>query len=604
MIPSMQTSSAPERQASAFAAAFLSALLPGLGQAYLGRWARALAWVAPTILGLALVVGIWRSMGSKDFGAQFADPAWQLTAMAIIAIHLVYSLLSALDAFRIARAGSVTSNAPALRLGSLGGLAAVLLVFVFAHVAFAAPFYSAYGVVQAITNPDDNQPLPSNDTSLLPPTAAPTATPLPGETPGPTATPAPTPTQGPAWDGTSRLNILLVGDNGAPRAPTFNTDTMIVVSIDPVTKQVGLISLPRDTQNVPLPPNWAAYRAYGGVYPSKINTLWLAAKSAPSLFPGTSDQQRGFNALMGTLGNLYNLDINYYVQVNLSSFRTAIDALWGTMIDVQIPVNDPFYPPSDGRGYLKLYIAPGYNYFNGAEALAYARSRHGAGDDYIRAARQERTITSIRQQVDLSTLLSPGVLDNLLATLSSSVHTNIPASLFPKLIGLAQTIDLNKRVSIVLSPPTYGSVCYPCPPSGLWAIKPNIPAIRQAVANIFKQSPAQAKQRAQLEAENATVNVLNGTTGTNVLANNTVDYLSAIGINALMPPVNGGAADRSDYTDTVIIAYNGADQSMPTTLSVLQKTFGVTAQTAADSKQQADFVVIVGSATPTLKPPN
>ena len=129
------------------------------------------------------------------------------------------------------------------------------------------------------------------------------------------------------------------------------------------------------------------------------------------------------------------------------------------MIDVQLPVNDPFYPADDGRGYLKLYISPGYHYMDGAQALAYARSRHGLGNDYIRAARQERVVTSVRQQFDLATVLQPGVLGTLLKTLGNSVKTNIPAKALPNLISLAQSIDLNRRVSLVLSPPSYGTVC-------------------------------------------------------------------------------------------------------------------------------------------------
>jgi LCP family protein required for cell wall assembly len=391
-------------------------------------------------------------------------------------------------------------------------------------------------------------------------------------------------------------------DSGRANEATFNTDTMIVVSVDQATHKVALISLPRDTGNIPLVSGSAAAAAYGGVYPSKINTLYNAAKARPDLFPG-SDKVRGYQALMDTLGSLYGLQIDYYVSVDLNGFREAIDALGGTMIDVQLPVNDPFYPADDGRGYLKLYISPGYHYMDGAEALAYARSRHGLGNDYIRAARQERVVTSVRNQFDLATLLQPGVLGNLLKTLSTSVRTNIPGDTLPSLIQLAQSVDLNRRVSLVLSPPSYGTVCYPCPPSGLWMIKPNVSAIKQAVRTIFTVDPAQQKQRDELEAEGAVVNVLNGTAQPNTKTTQAADFLASLGIDASVPPVNGGAADNPNYPTTVITAYNGAEQNMTTTAKVLADTFGVTVQTASDPAQTADFVVIVGTDTPTLKPP-
>jgi LCP family protein required for cell wall assembly len=607
--PAMQTPDARDRQPSAFAAAFFSAVFPGLGQAYLGRWRRALAWAAPVILGLALLIGVIRVMGLTAFFGQFFDTAWDVAAIALVVVELIYSTLSALDAFRLAQVGEPSRRVPAVRFGSGVGLVAVLLVLTLGHAAMAYPFLTAEQSIGTVTGDNDPTDAPGATFNpsdyAAPPSEGATATEAPGATPGATAAPTdtPEPTAPPCADCKDRVNILLVGvDSGRPNERTFNTDTMIVVSVDPATHKVALISIPRDTGNIPLVPGSAAARAYGGLYPSKINTLYNAAKARPDLFTGT-DKVRGYKAIMDTLGSLYGLDINYYVSVDLAGFRDAIDALGGTMIDVQMPVNDPFYPADDGRGYLKLYISPGYHYMDGSQALAYARSRHGLGNDYIRAARQERVVTSVREQFDLSTLLEPGVLGTLLKTVSSSVRTNIPSKALPGLISLAQGVDLNRRVSLVLSPPSYGSVCFPCPPSGLWMIKPNVSAMRHAVADIFKTNPQQQQQRDQLEAEGAVVDVLNGTADANTKTTQAADYLASLGINASVPPVRGGAADKPDYTDAVITAYNGADQDMATTAKVLSDAFGVPVQSATDPSRAADFVVIVGSNTPVLKPP-
>jgi LCP family protein required for cell wall assembly len=609
----MQTPDVQGRQPSAFAAAFFSAVQPGLGQAYARHWIRALVWAAPYILLYALLLGIFANKQTRsDFEAQFANPDWLRGTLVFIGIDLVYRALSSIDAYRVASQGARAAGAPVLRVGSLSGLLAVFLVLVLAHAAAATNVVTVMNAIDLILgNGPAESPGPSIsiDPSILPhsipPSLGPTPTEAPGSTPGPTAVPTdtPGPTVPPCTDCKNRTNILLVGvDSGRANEATFNTDTMIVVSVDQATHKVALISLPRDTGNIPLVPGSAAAAAYGGVYPSKINTLYNAAKARPDLFPGP-DKTRGYQALMDTLGSLYGLQINYYVSVDLNGFREAIDALGGTMIDVQLPVNDPFYPADDGRGYLKLYISPGYHYMDGAEALAYARSRHGLGNDYIRAARQERVVTSVREQFDLATLLQPGVLGNLLKTLSSSVRTNIPGNALPGLISLAQSIDLNRRVSLVLSPPSYGTVCYPCPPSNLWMIKPNVNAIKRAVGTIFTVDPAQQQQRDEVEAEGAVVNVLNGTAQPNIKTTQAADYLASLGIDASVPPVNGGAADNPNYPTTVITAYNGADQNMPTTAKVLADTFGVTIQTASDPAQTADFVVIVGADTPTLKPP-
>ena len=92
----------PERRPSAFAAAFFSAILPGLGQAYVRHWLRALLWVAPYILLVALGAGLIRTMGTKDFLAQFTAPSWLVGTMVGIVVDLVYRVLSALDAYRLA----------------------------------------------------------------------------------------------------------------------------------------------------------------------------------------------------------------------------------------------------------------------------------------------------------------------------------------------------------------------------------------------------------------------------------------------------------------------------------------------------------------------
>ena len=168
---------------------------------------------------------------------------------------------------------------------------------------------------------------------------------------------------------------------------------MIVVSIDPVSKNVALFSLPRDTVDVPLPAS--AQGVFGSVYAGKINSLWTNARNRPDAFPGTGNA-RGYNAIKETLGTLYHLNIQYYVMVNFQGFKKVVDTLGGVTIDVQNPVVDDRYPADDGTD-LRVYIPAGVQHMTGAQALVYARSRHGS-NDFDRASRQQRVILSIRQQ--------------------------------------------------------------------------------------------------------------------------------------------------------------------------------------------------------------
>jgi LCP family protein required for cell wall assembly len=352
---------------------------------------------------------------------------------------------------------------------------------------------------------------------------------------------------------------------------------------------------------IPLPRNWAAYRAYpGGKFDNKINTLYTYARGAPGLFPG-NDRERGYEALMGALGNLYGLKIDYYVAVDLNSFRDTVNTLGGVVVDVQIPVYDPVYPSADGRGNLKLYVPPGMQWMNGQRALAFARSRHGSSD-FDRAARQQRVVTSVRDQTDLSSLFAPGVIDKLLRQVTKSVRTNIPARMIPKLISLAQEIDLDRRDNLVLSSSAYGRVCYPCPPSGLWMLIANPSNIRRAVQNVLAGNVKAAKERKSIEDEGAVVHVLNGAGGTNTKATNIADALAARGMNAIVPPIADGRADTNDYKNTVITVYNGAAGDLPLTIRKLRQSFkGAEVVEADDAEQLANVVVIVGSKTRPLK---
>ena len=277
-----------------------------------------------------------------------------------------------------------------------------------AHVAVAYYDSQAKGLVDCVFDPTGTAQCDTPDASPSPGDSEPTDSLEPGDTPGPTfdvgtpppgATDAPTETVKP-WTG-GRLNILLIGADQRPKQSVFNTDTLIVASLDPKTNQVAMFSLPRDTIQVPLP-SGPAQGLFGIAFPCKINSLWAAAQHRPDVFPG-NDKQRGFQALKDTLGNLYGLDIPYYAEVNFDGFRKVVDAVGGVTINVQIPVLDDDYPGDDGRTH-RIYIPAGLQHMTGAQALEYARSRH-VSSDYDRAARQQRVLFSLKDQVDVSTLI-------------------------------------------------------------------------------------------------------------------------------------------------------------------------------------------------------
>jgi LCP family protein required for cell wall assembly len=604
------------RGRSAFAAAFLSLLFPGLGHAYLGAYRRGLGFAAPPLLAGALIAGFAVRMDAVQL-AGLAIQSWFLVFLFIANIvALVYRAAAIVDAWSIARmldgrssvagfagtggiggiggiggvARGVSSGASQAGLLSIASLGAVLLVMSGIHVAVARYDVLLATTANCIFEPDQ------------PACASPEGTPGPDEdeTPGPSdelnptdeATDAPgeTAVPIPPWNGTDRLNVLLIGadeQNGG-----HNTDTMITVSIDPQSGQVVMFTLPRDTVDVPVPPG-TARNVFGSIYSRKINSFFAASRASSTAFAGPREQ-RGYTGLKAIMGNLYGLDIKYYVEVNFEGFRKVVDALGGVTVNVQVPVLDDNFPQPNGHRE-RLFVPAGMQHMTGAEALEYARSRKSTSD-FERGARQQRIIVSLRQQMDISSILKN--IDPLAAAIGHSVRTDIPRELVPTLLGLADRVDTRSIRSVIFTPPFYQVECLNCPPRG-YIITPRIDRIRQAVADAFKIDPAFAEKRDALTDEGAEIWVLNGSGKTGEAAR-TSEYLSYLGMAATAPIQK---PDVSKPPTTILRAYNGAETDFPLTLAALQEVFGVTVTTIADPNVRIDFEVITGSATPQLTPP-
>ena len=579
------------RGRSPFAAAFLSLLFPGLGHAWLGAYKRGLGIAAPLILLVALVAGFAVRMDEFDL-AGLAVQSWFLIAVFIgNLVLLVYRAWAIVDAWSIARAlgGPAPSRSVARQaaLLSVAGLAAVLLVMSGAHLAVARYNLILAGTASCIFDPGqecrpdgspDGSPEPTEDLTAEP-----------GVTPQPSVGPDVSGPAIPHWDGQERLNILLIGSD--EQGGGHNTDTLITVSIDPQTNQVVMFTLPRDTVDVPIPPG-PARNVYGSVYGSKINSLWVSGRARGDAWPGER-RVRGYNALKMTLGYLYGLDIKYYVEVNFDGFKRVVDALGGVTINVQVPVLDDNFP-APGGARKRLFVPAGVQHMDGAEALAYARSRKSTSD-FERAARQQRVIVSVRQQLDIGQAIRN--IDVLAAAIGQSVRTDIPRELVPQMLGLADRIDTRSIRSVIFTPPFYQRELLSSPRG--YVIIPRVERIRQAVVDAFNIDPGFLEARDALLEEGAEVWVLNGS-GRQGEAGRLADFLSYLGINATAPQQR---PDTSGLPTTTIRAYNGAETSLPLTVEALRTVFGVEVTPIADPAVRVDFIVITGGDTPQLTAP-
>jgi LCP family protein required for cell wall assembly len=603
----MQNPQEPRPRAkSPFVAAFLSLLFPGLGHAYVGAYARALVFATPPLLLLALVGGLALRAGRLELLGFVIQP-WVLTSVFVLnVVFLLYRLVAIVDAWRVANYANAWSASGGGRLGSprvvlqplsVAGLVAICLVMTGAHVAVARYDLQAMSFVSCVFDETGTADCETADASPTPgssdePLPSEDASPSPSPLPSPVGTALPSQTPLPPWDGKERLNILLIGSDERAGEAGKRTDTLIVASIDPSTKRVALFSLPRDTVDVPIPPG-PARSLFGRVYAGKVNSFYSAVANRPDLYPGT-DKTRGYNGVKALLGELYGLDIRWFVEVNFEGFKTVVDTLGGVTINVQMPVSDDNYPGDDGR-LRRVYIPAGVQHMTGEQALIYARSRHSSSD-FDRASRQQRILVSLREQTDVASVLPR--IDTLIEALKSAIKTDIPITELPKLLSLADGIDIANVRSYVFAPEFWAHEIRSDPGRG-YVIVPRVDRIQTAVRTAFTSDPAAEARREAISEEAARVWVLNGS-GVSGQAATVASYLEYQGMAVSTPNQQPeGAAPKA----TRIVAYNGAETDFPETIAYLEALYGVKATPVADPNARADIIITTAADTPTPTPP-
>jgi LCP family protein required for cell wall assembly len=586
------------RSRSPFTAAFLSLLFPGLGHLYAGAPTRALGFAALPILLLALIAGFVIRLDRIQLLGAFVSLVGAIFVFNLLA--LAYRLVAIVDAYRVAEYLNAHAASGDGRLGrarmprnplSIAGLLAVVLVMAGSHVVVARYDLLAQDALSGCifvteSTGDDCDATPSTSPGTTGSDEV-SADPTEPQTPEPSLIGTPVPSIAvPPWDGRERLNILLIGAD--EQAGGHNTDTLITISIDPITKQVAMFSLPRDTQEVPVPPG-PAQRVWGRTYGQKINSWFVNNRRRSDLWPGT-DRTRGYNSLKAIVGELYDLKIRYFVEVNFDGFKKVVDALGGVTVNVQVPVVDDTFPGTTGRTQ-RLYIPSGIQHMDGDQALRYARSRH-TSTDFDRGARQQRVLLSLREQADPQALIPK--LPDLVAALRRAVRTDIPLDQLDELLGLASEVDTANIRSYVFAPPLYEQEVL----SGYYTL-PYVDRIRRAVRDAFKISPLDEALRQALAAERAQVWVLNGT-GVSNRGAKVASYLEYHGLAASAPR---GKPEGAVPAKTVVTIYNGAETRLTGTIAYLEQLFKIKVKTTSDPEIRADVIVTIGRDTPDLEPP-
>jgi LCP family protein required for cell wall assembly len=399
---------------SATIAAGLSFLWPGLGQWYVDHRREALLFAIPVAIGL-LVLLLWLAQGLEQALVALLLPGVALAFVVAILADGVWRITAGV------RSAWLAGGRAALRRPSTGGLIVVLtLVVVVTHVWASAVAWSLFEASGRIFVP----PI------ALGPTPAPGASPSDQFFASPGVTPA-TPD--------SRINVLLTGIDSSEIRTHALTDTLIVVSVDPVTHDVAMISFPRDIARFKEPD--------GTTFKGKINSLMTYAGNHPGEYPAG-----GLPTLIDELGYLLGVPIHYYAAVDLAGFARLIDTVGGITVNNPKAINDPGYGGwTDGHVGFKL--SAGEHHLDGETALAYVRSRKGAGDnDFTRARRQQQVLLALRSRVTDPALLPQ--LPSIITAASQTIRTNFPADRIDEMLSIGSAIQSDDSVKrVVLGPP-------------------------------------------------------------------------------------------------------------------------------------------------------
>lgn len=335
------------------------------------------------------------------------------------------------------------------------------------------------------------------------------------------------------WDGTSRVTVLVMGldyrDWSAGEGPS-RTDTMMLLTLDPLSNTAGMLSIPRDL--------WVSIPGFNN---GRINTAYFLGEA--NHLPGGGPAM-AVKTVEGVLG----VTINYYAQVDFGAFVRFVDELGGVKVDVPDKIKiDPIVGDP-------VVLKPERQTLNGELALAYARARNTRGGDLDRAIRQQQVILGIRERLvkpdSLAALVSKA--PSLYGEIAAGVQTNLSLDEVVRLALLAQKVpDENiQRGAISTSDVNFATT-----PDGQAVLIPLPEKIRQLRDQIFLVSTgtlgplAPGSMAERMAMESASIVLVNGSQ-MDGLAGQTQNLLVAQAAN-VVEIQDGEAAGQSliiDYT--------------------------------------------------------
>jgi LCP family protein required for cell wall assembly len=247
-------------------------------------------------------------------------------------------------------------------------------------------------------------------------------------------------------EGDGRVNILLLGIGGPGHDGPDLTDTIVVLSVDPVNNTASMLSIPRDLW-IKQPVNYfgaeqkinAAYESGKYHYLGKLNPSSANAAAV----------EAGFSSIDQAVKNVLDVNVNYHLLVNFQAFRQAINTVGGVTVDVPTPLVDPTMAWENHNSPI---LAPaGVQQMDGVKALLYARSRETTSD-FARAQRQRQILVALKDKMlTAGTLSNPAKIDGLMNAFGDNVYSDLSTQGASRLVSIMKKVSDNKISSLGLT---------------------------------------------------------------------------------------------------------------------------------------------------------
>lgn len=233
-----------------------------------------------------------------------------------------------------------------------------------------------------------------------------------------------------AGNGSAFTVLLLGSDNDAKfQRNQVLTQSMILARVDPATKHVTMLSIPRDLY-VPL--------STGGT--DKVDKAYLNG---------------GVDAAIATVERDFGVHVDHYAWIGLLGLVHLIDQVGGVDVVASNPVLDDFYPKDLGGNspydIERVAVLPGPQHMSGMEALQYVRSRHDdLRSDFGRSVRQQQVLLALRAKAKLLGLAD---IPDIATAMSGQFSTDMSVTQVGELLPIAGNVSLSGVQQVVLLPP-------------------------------------------------------------------------------------------------------------------------------------------------------